>query len=73
MTQLMVRLELPPLESVEEEGPVLELLGAVVRCQPHRRGSARRRFEVAIYFTDLSDQARQSLEKFIRERLDADD
>jgi len=42
----------------------------VVRCRPLRHGTGRRRFEMALYFTDLGDNARLQLERIVRSRLE---
>jgi len=47
----------------------LELSGAIVRCVPLRHGTGKRRFEIALYFTDLSAKARESLAELVRSRL----
>jgi hypothetical protein len=69
MAQIKITLDLPAANPGEE--PLrLEVMGAVVRCQPLRHGTGRRRFEVALYFTDLGDKARAQLEKIVRSRLE---
>ena len=47
----------------------LELSGAVVRCEALRHGTGKRRYELALYFTDLSPKARESLAGLVRQRL----
>jgi hypothetical protein len=47
----------------------LELSGAVVRCVPLRHGTGKRRFEIALYFTDLSPKARQQLTGLVQARI----
>jgi hypothetical protein len=66
LTLLKVALDLP---GDGEERLRLELSGAVVRCEPIRHGTGKRRFELALYFTELGAKARQSLEDLVRRRL----
>lgn len=68
MARVKITLDLEP----EKEGTAgfrLEVTGAVVRCRPLRHGTGRRRYEVALYFTDLDDNARQKLIDLIRSRV----
>lgn len=70
MTQLKLTLDLPATK--EGESPLrLELQGAVVRCRPLRHATGKRRFDVALYFLDLTDAARQALTELVRTRLGA--
>jgi hypothetical protein len=69
MTEMLVSLSLPPLPGAEDPGSI-EARGAVVRCRPMRHGTARRRYEVAIYFTELGDESRKTLQAFLEARLD---
>jgi hypothetical protein len=71
LTQIRITLDLPPAKAGEEPPLRLEVTGAVVRCRPLRHGTGRRRYEVALFFTDLGDHARVQLEKIVRSRLDA--
>jgi len=69
MADLQVRLELPALPGEEKERRTIEARCAVVRCQPLRRGNARRRFDLALYFTELDEPTKTTLAEFIRTRL----
>ena len=66
MTRLKVSIELPLDPQDPKERLQLDVEGVVVRCRPQRRGSARRRFELAIYFPDLKQKDRDMLETFVR-------
>ena len=70
MTQIRVTLDLPSAKAGEEPPLRLEVTGVVVRCRPLRHGTGRRRFEIALYFTDLGDNARLQLERIVRSRLE---
>lgn len=70
MSEVQIHMTLPPLPGEESLG-TLEAVGAVVRCHPMRHGTARRRYEVAIYFTELSAADRETLQKFVHTRLEA--
>lgn len=69
LTQLKVTLDLPPVVPGEGPGLRLEVTAAVVRCQPLRHGTGRRRYEVALFFTDLSETGRAALTELVRSRL----
>ena len=58
-----------PAEDETAERLRLELTGAVVRCLPLRHGTGKRRFEVALYFTDLTAKSKASLMEHVRQRL----
>ena len=60
MTEVEMALELPGRAT-----PV-ELIGAVVRCEPL---AAAPTFEVAIYFTRIAVEHRQSIEEFVSIQL----
>lgn len=68
MTRLKITLD---LEGAKEGSPGfrLEVTGAVVRCRPLRHGTGRRRYDVALYFTDLDDGAREKLAELVRSRV----
>jgi hypothetical protein len=70
LSLVKVMLDLPsPAAEARSERTRLELTGAVVRCVPLRHGTGKRRFEVALYFTELTARARQSLADLVRRRL----
>jgi hypothetical protein len=63
-----IRLDLPGPD--EATGRLqLELSGAVVRCIPLRHGTGKRRFEVALYFTELTPKARAQLASLVQARM----
>lgn len=68
MAELEVTLTLPALPG-DEEGPTeLRARAAVVRCAPLRRGTARRRYELALFFTKLTKESEKILQDFIQRR-----
>jgi hypothetical protein len=68
MTRVKITLDLEP-EKSGAQGFRLEVTGAVVRCRPLRHGTGQRRYEVALYFTDLGDAAREKLAELVRSRV----
>src|SRR5262249_28776386 len=68
MTRVKITLDLEP-EKTGAAGFRLEVTGAVVRCRPLRHGTGQRRYEVALYFTDLGDAAREKLAELVRSRV----
>ena len=71
MAELAITLELPDPEDTARAPELVHARGAVVRCQPARRGTARRRYELALYFTELEPESRTRLDSFIRRRTPA--
>ena len=68
MTKVAVVLELPVDPANAEDRLRMDLQGVVVRCRPLRRGAARRKYELAIYFPELSEEQREQLTTFIQKR-----
>lgn len=64
MTKLQIRLELPgpPRASISCEA-------AVVRIDPPKAVARRSQYQVAIFFTDLSEQDRSSLARYVQHHL----
>ena len=62
-----IALDLPTQDDAGERLR-LELSGAVVRCIPLRHGTGKRRFEVALYFTELTPKARAQLASLVQTR-----
>jgi len=69
LSLVKVHLDLPAGGDPANEHVRLELSGAVVRCDTLRHGTGKRRFEVALYFTELTPKARQTLADLVRQRL----
>ncbi len=67
MTRLQVTLDLPEPRNM---GPAsrVQLSGAVVRCVPMRRGNARRRYEVGVFFDQMDEAVQGKLTAFLRSR-----
>jgi hypothetical protein len=68
MTKLKISLELAPADPEGGGRVCLEVTGAVVRCRALRHGTGNRRYELAVYFTDLSEPARLQLAEIVRSR-----
>jgi hypothetical protein len=68
MTIVEVKLALPPLAEEQDRRYLITGRGVVVRCEPAARGNSRKRYEVAIYFTQLTHDSKASLERFIAVR-----
>jgi hypothetical protein len=69
MSTVLVSLDLPALPGEAASSVRLELTGAVVRCHRLPRGTGRRRYELALYFTGLAPQARSALSSLLEARL----
>ncbi len=67
-TRIKVTLDLPPAS--EDAEPIrIVTEGAVVRCEPLRRGAARRRYQLGIFFLEMPEEARGHLAAFLRDRV----
>lgn len=62
MTKLRMAVDLPEHGS-HRESRRIECEGIVVRCDPHELGDDH--FEVAIFYTDISHEAREAIEDFV--------
>ena len=62
MTKVSIKLELP-----EPVAKSVDCEGIVVRCEPHDVGDDH--FKVAIIYTKLSDEDRESIESFVSHDL----
>ncbi|MBL8768602.1 MAG: PilZ domain-containing protein [Planctomycetes bacterium] len=69
MTMVSMKLVLPSKSGNTSPSVAFDLTGAVVRCQPIGKGKTKK-FELAVYFTDLPRETRGALEEFVRSRLD---
>ncbi len=69
LSRVKIALDLTSGDAKDDARLRFELAGAVVRCQPVRHGTGKRRFELALYFIELSEKARISLVDLIRSRL----
>lgn len=69
MTRLAVRLMLPLKGAGSGNGtePV-DLEAVVVRREPNNRSGGRKRFDLALYFTNVDDAIRAQLQRYIDER-----
>jgi hypothetical protein len=69
MTMVSMKLAMPSKAGNATPSVSFDLTGAVVRCQPIGKGKAKK-FELAVYFTDLPLETRAALDEFVRSRLD---
>jgi hypothetical protein len=67
MTRLAVRLMLPAAGSATEDQPV-DVEAVVVRREELPPSQGQRRFELALYFTQVAPAARDLLERFLGQR-----
>lgn len=68
MTLVDLQVLLPALPGATVEGYPFTCKGAVVRCEPLTRGNSRRRWSVAVYFTEMDPENREILERYITGR-----
>ncbi len=69
MTLLDMRFQLPLEDSRMDElaeAGWIECKGVVVRCEPVVRNQGEKRFEVAVYFSDISDDHKSLLDQYVR-------
>ncbi len=65
MTQVQIDLHLPD----EDDLTKVSAEGAVVRCREVADNPPKERYEVAIFFTGISDDGRMSIERYVMRRL----
>jgi hypothetical protein len=65
MTKVQIRLELP----TEQGSRPLRCQGVIVRIDPPHASPQQRRYQVAIFFNDLSERDRAHLAHFVQQRL----
>jgi hypothetical protein len=68
MTLVDLNIRLPALPEEDVEYYPLSCKGAVVRCEPIARSNSRRRWMLAIYFTEVDDENQQILQRYIASR-----
>ena len=68
MTLVELRIQLPALPKEEMDYYPFQCKGAVVRCEPVARSNSRRKWYIAIYFTEIDDTYKELLQKYIRVR-----
>jgi hypothetical protein len=61
MTRLSVRLALPS----QEDEPPLDLEAVVVRQQPLQSSTGNSRYELALFFTEMTDPQRERLARYL--------
>jgi hypothetical protein len=67
MTKLQLHFELPS----SSRRVRIRCSGIVVRVEPVVASAERGRYNVAIFFTDLSERNRSAISRFVRQRLSA--
>lgn len=68
MTMVEMSVQLPALPEEDRDYYPLECKGAVVRCEPVTRGNSRRKWIIAIFFTELDEKNKSILERYIKTR-----
>ena len=68
MTLVELRLQLPALPEEEAELYPFHCKGAVVRCEAVSRCNSRKKWYMAIYFTDVDEANKKLLQKYISSR-----
>ncbi len=68
MTQVNLAIRLPALPHQEEDYFLLECQGAVVRCDPVIRNNSVPKWEIGIFFTEMSTDALELLNQYIASR-----
>ena len=68
MTLLDMTLELPSLPGETIDLYSISCQGAVVRCEPVTRCNSRHKWLVAVFFTEMSDTCRNSLDAYVNRR-----
>jgi hypothetical protein len=68
MTVVNMAIQLPALPEEEVDFHPLACKGAVVRCEPVTRSNSRRKWLIAIYFTEMDEANRELLERYIQRR-----
>lgn len=66
MTMLGMRLSIPAPQNRRGPAFAFEITGAVVRCEPC--SDDPKRFELAVFLTDLPRESRAALQEFIESR-----
>ena len=67
MSKVQLRFALPN----GRRSAMVRCTGVVVRVEPVIANASRGRFNVAIFFTELSDRNRSAITRFVRQRLSA--
>ena len=65
MTKLQLEFQLPD----ESQRARVRCTGVVVRAEPVITEADRGRYHLAIFFTDLADRDRATIERYVRQRL----
>jgi len=68
MTLVEMRIQLPALPEEEAEFYSFHCKGAVVRCETMVRGNSRKRWLIAVYFTEVEESHQQLLQRYIDTR-----
>jgi c-di-GMP-binding flagellar brake protein YcgR len=68
MTVVEMTIQLPALPEENIDYYPLTCRGAVVRCEPGMRTKSKRKWFIAIYFTEMDDKNREILQQYINRR-----
>lgn len=68
MTVVEMKIQLPALPEEEAECFDFACKGAVVRCEPMNRSSSKRKWMVAIFFTEVDDKNQQVIDQYMTTR-----
>ncbi|MBU0754829.1 MAG: PilZ domain-containing protein [Planctomycetes bacterium] len=68
MTLVDLKMQLPALPEEDLEFYPLSCKGAVVRCEPISRSNSRRKWMIAIYFTEVDDENKDILHRYVKGR-----
>jgi hypothetical protein len=68
MTMVEMKIQLPALPEEEVDQYDFACKGAVVRCESVNRSSSKKKWLVAVYFTDMDDENRRLLEQYLTVR-----
>ncbi len=65
MTVVEMKIQLPALPEEKNERHSFACKGAVVRCEPINNRNSKRKWLLAIFFTEVNSSNKQILEKYI--------
>ena len=72
-SEVKIRTRLPALPEEDNPNYDFEALGIVVRCEPVTRPTSRHRFDIAVYFSEISDHDLALLQRFLTIRHSQED
>ena len=69
MTLIDLKIQLPALPEEEQDFFPFVCKGAVVRCEPLIRGNSKRKWQIAVYFTEMDETNETLLHRYVKSRL----